>query len=172
MAIYFSIRVALQLGGFENSSFLIFKGGHSAFRVCRCLVLAFGFGPVGGFSPTVSMVINLFVLFTNVCSICNNNGATIVIGRMGINNNPIYLSRGVPLMFCSDSVDVMRIVTSNTRDGAKRLVVSNGFNAITYRHFSLFGKGDVVPVPRLRPKFCAVRLSVSGGIFTNSFFVR
>ena len=63
VTVCFSVEITLRLKNFRGSDFLVFGNNRSTFEMYEYLILTFKFKPMKKFSPAMSVIVGLFMLF-------------------------------------------------------------------------------------------------------------
>ena len=82
---------------------MVFGNNRSTFEMYEYLILTFKFKPMKKFSPAMSVIVGLFMLFAGIYSVYGGGKTAVIVKQVKVGGGPVCLSENIPLVFYDSS---------------------------------------------------------------------
>ena len=159
------------LKNFSGPYFLGFGDICSTFEMYEYLILTFKFKPMKKFSPAMSVIVGLFMLFAGIYSVYGGGKTAVIVKQVKVGGGPVCLSENIPLVFYDSSMSIVEVIASGAESKTGQLIISGNFGTVACERFDLFNGKSIIPIPELEPGFYTIELSIDKNVFAGDFFI-
>ena len=150
---------------------MVFGNNRSTFEMYEYLILTFKFKPMKKFSPAMSVIVGLFMLFAGIDSVYGGGKTAVIVKQVKVGGGPVCLSENIPLVFYDSSMSIVEVIASGAESKTGQLIISGNFGTVACERFDLFNGKSIIPIPELEPGFYTIELSIDKNVFAGDFFI-
>ena len=150
---------------------MVFGNNRSTFEMYEYLILTFKFKPMKKFSPAMSVIVGLFMLFAGIYSVYGGGKTAVIVKQVKVGGGPVCLSENIPLVFYDSSMSIVEVIASGAESKTGQLILSGNFGTVACERFDLFNGKSIIPIPELEPGFYTIELSIDKNVFAGDFFI-
>ena len=112
------------------------------------------------FSPAMSVIVGLFMLFAGIYSVYGGGKTAVIVKQVKVGGGPVCLSENIPLVFYDSSMSIVEVIASGAES-----------KTVACERFDLFNGKSIIPIPELEPGFYTIELSIDKNVFAGDFFI-